>query len=208
MCGMRRREDMDCAAQLGVDAVGLVFAPGSPRTLSLDEAAAMRGKRPLWTEVAALFVDPEAAWVNEVIRALAPTCLQFHGDESAEFCESFNMPYIKAIGASYDKEIEAKLGAYEASAGAFLIDVQTGSGGGGETFDWSAWARSAPDISLPCLLAGGLTPDNVGAALKCLHPWGVDVSSGIERERGVKDHELMRQFVDAVRKADSDNGQK
>lgn len=206
-CGITRREDLDYAARLGVDAVGLVFAPASSRALTLDGAAALCEKRPLWLDTVALFVDPAAAWVNSVIDAVRPTCLQFHGAESAKFCESFNLPYIKAIQACSDSEQEASFFAHEGAADAFLVDSRVGGGGSGEAFDWEAWAPSAGDIPSPWLLAGGLTPDNVGLALAHLHPWGVDVSSGIERERGVKDHALMRQFVEAVRKVDCDNGE-
>ena len=207
-CGMTQSEDVQYAAQLGVDAVGLVFVPESPRALTLAAGAELSQQRPLWMDTVALFVDPPADWVRSVIDAVSPTWLQFHGSEEAGFCESFNLPYIKAIGPSSDSEKEAAFFAYEHSAAAFLVDSQIGTGGTGQAFDWSQWADKSASIPQPWLLAGGLTPDNIATALTHLEPWGVDVSSGIERARGVKDRELMRQFVSAVRESDDKKGGK
>lgn len=210
-CGITRGDDLRAAAQLGVDAVGLVFAPESPRVLTLEKARALREQWPLWVEAVALFVDPSAKQVRSVIEAARPTCLQFHGAEDADFCKSFNMPYIKAIGYNSNNESNSGRAAHEGSAGAFLVDTQTGSGGSGKAFDWARWAQESarvPQPSSPWLLAGGLSPDNVAEALRCLRPWGVDVSSGIESERGVKDVERMSRFVAAVRNFDSEMAKK
>lgn len=195
---MRRKEDIAYAGGLGVDMLGLVFVDGSPRSLTPETAAALRDEWPSGVERVALFVNPQASFVRTVIDAVEPTYLQFHGNEERDFCESFKIPYIKALEPSSQMHFEA----YEGSARLFLIDSHTGTGGTGVAFDWSEHSGMTAQTSTPLLLAGGLNADNVGVALKHMRPWGVDVSGGIEQEKGVKDHTRMKQFVEAVRAFD------
>ncbi|GAA5075798.1 phosphoribosylanthranilate isomerase [Lysobacter panacisoli] len=203
-CGMTRAQDVALACELGVDAVGFVFAARSPRRLGVDQAAALRTHTMLFVDVVALVMDSPAELVREVIAQVRPTLLQFHGDEDAAFCRSFGLPYLKviAMGEGGDAATQAK---DHADASAFLLDSHArGAGGGtGRPFDWTRIPR---DLGKPFLLAGGLGPDNVFDAIRDVHPWGVDVSSGIESAPGEKDAAKMRRFVEEVRRADSLRG--
>lgn len=196
MCGMTREEDIAYAASLGVDAIGLVFSPQSPRFVSLNQAKRLLQKLPLFVDAVAVLVNPEPSFVEELITELPISWLQFHGDESPEFCQQFGKPYIKAIqvdsAAAIYKSCE---GHHQASA--ILLDTPSASsrGGTGKTFDWSL----IPDnLSKPFILAGGLNVANIKDALRSCSPYAVDVSSGIEESPGIKDHKKMKQFVDAV----------
>lgn len=203
-CGMTRAQDVALGWELGVDAVGFVFAARSPRRLGIDQAAALRAHTMPFVDVVALVMDSPAELVREVIAQVRPTLLQFHGDEDAAFCRSFGLPYLKAIamGEGGDAATQAK---GHADASAFLLDSHArGAGGGtGRTFDWTRIPR---DLGKPFLLAGGLGPDNVFDAIRDVHPWGVDVSSGIESAPGEKDPAKMRRFIEEVRRADSIRG--
>lgn len=205
-CGMTRVDDIRAAADLGVDAVGLVFAQRSRRRVSLDQAAALREAIPPLVDVVALFMDNPADEVRGVIARLRPSLLQFHGSESAAFCEQFGWPYLKAVGmAGQDvAEAVAQIHAHPHAVGFLLDSHEPGAAGGtGERFDWA----QIPSVEgRPLLLAGGLTPDNVGEAIRATRVWGVDVSSGIESAPGSKDTGLMQRFVVAVRAADIDDG--
>lgn len=205
-CGMTRAADIRIAADLGVDAIGLVFAQRSRRKLALQQAVALREATPPLVDVVALFMDNPAEEVLEVVERLRPCLLQFHGSESAAFCEQFRWPYLKAVGMGGQgvADAVAQFHAHPRAAG-FLLDshVPGAAGGTGERFDWtnlpSAGAR-------PMLLAGGLTPGNVAEAIRATRIWGVDVSSGIESAPGHKDAGLMGRFVEAVHGADADQG--
>lgn len=201
-CGMTRSGDVRLACELGVDAVGFVFAAGSPRRLTLAEARAMRPAVAPLVDVVALFRDNPREDVREVLRSVRPTLLQFHGDEDDVFCSSFNLPYLKAVAMGGGEPIEARTlhRAFPHAAG-FLFDGHApgASGGSGQTFDWS---RLPSGLQRPFLLAGGITPQNVFDAIVATQPWGVDVSSGIEGEPGLKDGDKMRRFVEEVRRAD------
>ena len=204
-CGMTRAGDIRLAAELGVDAVGFIFAKGSPRRVAPAEAKAMRQATAPLLDVVALFRDNPREEVREVLRTVRPTLLQFHGDEDEAYCRSFNMPYLKAIAMGGSDTITARSlqQAYPSAAG-FLFDSHApgGSGGSGVAFDWSAIPLG---VHRPYLLAGGIRPDNVFDAICATQPWGVDVSSGIESEPGIKDGYKMRQFVEEVRRADALN---
>lgn len=205
-CGMTRADDIRAAAHLGVDAVGLVFAERSRRRVSLEQAAALREVIPPLVDVVALFMDNPADEVHEVIARLRPSLLQFHGSESAAFCEQFGWPYLKAVGMGGQgmADVEGQFDAHPRAAG-FLLDSHApgAAGGTGERFDWT----HIPSVGgRPLLLAGGLTPDNVAEAIRATRVWGVDVSSGIESSPGAKDTGLMHRFVAAVRAADIDDG--
>lgn len=201
-CGLRRPNDIHVAVALQVDLVGLVFAPGSRRRLELDEARALRGLIPAGIEVVALVMDNPAAEVESIIAAVQPDWLQFHGRESDAFCAGFGLPFIKAIAlGERDAGAASQLARAWPSAGRLLFDGHAAGemGGAGKAFDWAGLPAR---IERPFLLAGGLRPDNVAAAIRTARPWGVDVSSGIESAPGEKDEGRMRTFVHAVRALD------
>jgi len=202
-CGLTRAGDVRLAGELGVDAVGLIFAGSSPRRLEPESARALREALAPLVDVVALFMDNSAGEVREAIAHARPTLLQFHGSEDDAFCRRFGLPYLKGIGL---KGAEAGLNGrmlharYPHAAG-FVLDGHAAGepGGSGQRVDTAAIPG---DMSKPFVLAGGLGPDNVFAAVRAASPWGVDVASGIEREPGIKDGVLMRRFVEQVRRAD------
>jgi phosphoribosylanthranilate isomerase len=199
ICGLRELQHALFAARAGADAIGLVFYPPSPRYIEPAAAARITRGLPAFVESVALFVNPTPALVTEVIRSAAPSLLQFHGDETAEFCETFDRPYIKAarMGPGIDL---LQFGARFSSAAALLLDAHVeGYGGSGVSFDWSL---IPPGLSLPIILSGGLDPHNVGVAIRRVRPWAVDVSSGVEAARGVKDLTKIAAFIQGVRDAD------
>ena len=201
-CGMTRPGDVRLAGELGVDAVGFVFAPGSPRRLTATEARQLRLALAPMVSAVALFRDNDAAEVREVVRQVRPALLQFHGDEDDAFCRAFRVPWMKAVpmggGARWDADA---LQTRWPNAAAFLFDSHGagGAGGTGHAFDWGAIPTG---LHRPFVLAGGITPDNVHDAIQATRPWAVDVASGIESAPGIKDGEKMRRFVAEVRRAD------
>lgn len=200
MCGFTRIEDAVLAAHLGVDAIGLVFYPPSPRNVSIAQAAAIVKALPAFTTVVALFVDAEAAQIREVLAAVPIDCLQFHGDEVPEDCNIYAKPYIKAIRVQASTDI-AGLALRYADAAGLLLDAYhpDAKGGTGQAFDW----RLLPEqCSLPIILAGGLTPERVQDAIHNYHPYALDVSSGVEAAKGIKDVSLMTAFVKEVNETD------
>ncbi len=196
VCGMTRSEDVAAAAELGVDAVGMVFYAKSPRNLSVERAQALVAGMPPFVTVTALFLDPEPELVHEVMGRTRIELLQFHGVEPPEFCRSFGRPYIKAVpmGSQVDLHEYARR---HNQAAALLLDSHAAGqkGGTGKSFDWSAIER--PD-GLPLILAGGLKPENVATAIRLVRPYGVDVASGVESAPGIKDREKMAAFVHEV----------
>ena len=201
-CGLTRPGDVRLAGELGVDAVGFVFAPDSPRRLTAVEARQLRLALAPMVSVVALFRGNSAAEVREVVRQLRPSVLQFHGDEDDAFCRAFRVPWMKAIPMANGEAWDARtLQQRWPHADGFLFDSHgAGKGGGtGKAFDWS---RIPTGLHRPFVLAGGITPDNVFDAIHATLPWAVDVASGIEVSPGVKDGEKMRRFVAEVRRAD------
>ena len=202
-CGMTRVEDAIAAAELGVDAIGVVMTRQSRRFAGITTANAIRRALPPFVSVVALFMDDDPAFVAEAVSALAPDWLQFHGSESGPDCVRYGRPYLKAVPMGAGGAWRAIVAGH-AHARAFLFDGHAvgEQGGSGTRFDWSLLPQ---DIDRPIVLAGGLTPENVGAAIRAARPYGVDVSSGIEAGRpGCKDAERMRQFMAAVRSADEE----
>jgi len=201
-CGFTCTEDIAVAVSLGVDYLGLVFAPRSPRRLSLDSAQHLRHAVAGTTGVVALLMDQPADEVRAVIDAIQPDILQFHGRESDAFCASFGLPFWKAIGMGGDVASGLVQVAHYPSAQAFLFDGHAAgaAGGSGQRFDWSQLPRTLRRQQL--LLAGGLDAHNVSEAIKTVAPWGVDLSSGIESAPGIKAAQRMQEFVEAVRRAD------
>lgn len=189
---------------LGVDAIGLVFYPPSPRYVSIEQAQDVVAAVPPFVSVVGLFVNCERDELHKVLEQVPLDLLQFHGDESPEECQGYNHPFIKAIRMRDDVDLLNESSRYSSAAGLLLDTYQSGvPGGTGETFDWSR-VTEARDAGLrkPVILAGGLSPSNVGAAIAATRPYAVDVSGGVESAGGIKDHEKMAAFVDAVRAAD------
>ncbi len=187
------------AAEAGADAVGLVFYPPSPRFLSLGRAMEIRDALPPFVQTVALFVNPDPAQVAQVIGAVRPSLLQFHGEESVQFCESFGMPYVKACRVRPEVDLLEYLRPFS-RASAWLLDSHVAEYGGvGERFDWSL-VPAKRDRRL--ILSGGLAADNVAEAIRQVKPWGVDVSSGVESAKGIKDAAKVAAFIAEVRNAD------
>jgi len=199
VCGMTRVEDTVAAARLGVDAVGLVFYPKSPRHVSVEQARTLVASLPAFVTVTALFLDPSAEQVQQVLDGVRVELLQFHGGEPAEFCRGFNRPYIKAVPMGSQADV-AEYTRRHAGAAALLLDSHAAgqSGGTGVSFDWA----SLPKVDgPPLILAGGLNPGNVATAIRIVRPYGVDVSSGVESAPGIKDEGKMTAFVHEVNDA-------
>jgi phosphoribosylanthranilate isomerase len=196
ICGITRVEDALTSAEMGVDAIGLVFYPPSPRNVEAKAARAIVRALPPFVTTVGLFMNAETASVESVLKTVHLDCLQFHGDESPEFCEQFEMPYIKAIPMGEDKPFTHLVEGFE-HASAWLLDSHghNQAGGSGETFDW---LRVPQVVEKPIILAGGLNPDNVQSAIAKVRPYAVDCSSGVEMNPGVKDPEKIRDFVEKV----------
>ena len=201
-CGLTRAEDVRLTVELGVDYLGLVFAPQSPRRLLLGQARMLRDLVPQDIAVVALMMDNARADVEKVVVSLQPDVLQFHGGEDDAFCASFGLPFWKAIAMGGQAEAAFSAIARYPGASGFLFDGHAAGeqGGSGKRFDWKQMPSA---LDRPFFLAGGLSPENVGVALQTARPWGVDVSSGIEAAPGIKHADKMRQFVEAVRLADA-----
>lgn len=198
-CGMVRVEDAVLAAELGADAIGLVFTARSRRQVDIGQAHAIARALPPMVATVALFMDDDAAMVDEVIDAVQPQLLQFHGNETDAWCAQFGRPYLKAIAMGEGGAALPFLRAFPGAAGLLLDGHGLGEAGGtGRSFDWSRMPR---DLAQPLILAGGLDAGNVAQAIRIARPWGVDVSSGIESAPGIKDPQRMRAFIRAVREA-------
>lgn len=201
ICGFTRKVDALSAARLGVDAIGLVFYPPSPRSVSIEQAVDIVAALPPFVSVVALFVDERSERIREVIDNVAVDLLQFHGEESAEFCSSFSVPYIKVVrmdGQGVDLgEIEQRyLGTQGLLLDAYHPDQK---GGTGIQFDWN---RIPPRCQTPIILAGGLNAENVTEALEIARPFALDVSSGVEVSKGIKNQAKMAKFVKEVHEFD------
>jgi len=197
VCGITRPQDGLAAAHAGIDAIGLVFYPGSPRAVSIVQARAIVEQLPVFVTVVGLFVNPEASEVNQVLDQVPLDLLQFHGDESAAFCEQFSRPYMKALRVKPDTDLLLFSTTYASARGLLLDAWHEGLfGGTGMTFDWELLKPLQGSTRIT--LAGGLTPANVAQACRTARPWAVDVSSGVESSPGVKSAELIAQFASEV----------
>jgi phosphoribosylanthranilate isomerase len=199
VCGITRVEDAHAAAQAGADAVGLVFYPPSPRFLSLEWARELRSELPPFVMPIALFVNPTAAEVYTVLERVRPAMLQFHGEEPPVFCSQFGVPYIKACRVKPGVDLLEYLRPFAGAAGWLLDSHVEEYGGVGESFDWSLVPA---ERIRPLVLSGGLTRENVGEAIRRVRPWAVDVSSGVESSKGIKDAARIAAFIAEVRNAD------
>lgn len=198
-CGITTVDDALQAANLGFDAVGLVFAARSKRVLSLEKAREIRRALPPMVSAVALFMDNDADEVQRVVDAVRPDLLQFHGSEQDDWCAQFQLRYIKAIAMGEGAPALPALSAYPGATALLLDGNVTGqTGGRGEVFDWSLIPEH---VVQPLILAGGLNETNVAEAVRKTQPWAVDVSSGVESSPGVKDAGRMGLFVAAVRSA-------
>jgi phosphoribosylanthranilate isomerase len=197
ICGITRLEDARMAVELGADAIGLVFYAPSPRNIDPEQARAIIAAVPPFVTIVGLFVDPAPEQVESVLRRCSLGLLQFHGDETADSCGSFGLPYIKAARVRADADLVQYLSRYHAAQG-WLLDAYHDElyGGTGESFDWKLIPR---DLARPVILSGGLTPDNVGAAVRQVRPWAVDVSSGVEAAKGIKDAAKIAAFISGVK---------
>ncbi|NNM51590.1 MAG: phosphoribosylanthranilate isomerase [Pseudomonadales bacterium] len=197
ICGLTRMDDALYAANLGVDALGLVFYPGSPRYVDMAVARQIVENLPPFVTTVGLFVDPQAEDVIRILGQLPLSLLQFHGHEEDAFCRGFGVPFVKALQVRNRQDLLQRLTAYPHAQGLLLDawhpDLQ---GGTGQTYDWNLFPARADK---PLILAGGLKPDNVTEAVRQTRPWAVDVSGGVESAPGLKDPVLMRAFVEGVR---------
>lgn len=192
ICGITRVDDVDAAVEAGADAVGFVFTPRSKRLVQANDAAALVSAVPAFVSRVGLFMDQDTEEVLQVLGRVRLNLLQFHGSETAEFCEQFGLPYIKAIAMGAKEETGGLCAAYPGACGVLLDSHEPGHAGGtGHVFDWNR----IPALGKPLVLAGGLNPGNVARAVKTARPWAVDVSSGVEDAPGIKNHEKMREFI-------------
>ncbi len=199
ICGLTRETDVDEAVEAGADALGFVLYEKSPRYVTLDRAQALIRRLPPFVTPVLLLVNAPDTLVQETIAAVPQALLQFHGDETAVQCEQSGHPYIRAARMSPDFDL-LNFSLRFRSAQAILVDAHVeGYGGGGQVFDWSLLPSGLPQ---PMILSGGLHPGNVREGVLAVRPWAVDVSSGVEASKGIKDAGLMRQFCQAVRAAD------
>lgn len=199
ICGLTREQDVDAAAQAGADALGFVFFRGSPRCVDIGRAIDLVRRVPPFVTRVGLFVNPDPAEVSEIVSAVSLDLIQFQGDEPPDFCEQFGHPYVKVARMRPGLDLLEFARAY-ASARGLLLDAYVESfGGAGQSFDWSLVPSALP---VPIVMAGGLHAGNVGDAIRRLRPWGVDVSSGVELAKGVKDAVKIAAFVAAVKNAD------
>ncbi len=199
ICGITRVEDALAAARLGADAIGLVFYPGSPRAVTPARAREIIDVLPPFVVPVGLFVNADAATVSETVAAAPVQLLQFHGDETPGYCEGFGLPFLRALRVRAGTDLLQYTRDFHAARG-LLLDawVDGVHGGTGAVFDWSL---IPPDLPMPVILSGGLNPDNVEQAVRRVRPWAVDVSSGVESTKGIKDAAKIEAFINGVRNA-------
>ncbi len=199
ICGITRIEDALAAAEAGADAIGLVFYAKSPRAVSVQQARAIIAALPPFVTTVGLFVDASPCELGEILDAVPLDLLQFHGDETPVYCDGWRRPYIKALRVKPGDDIGAQIDAYAGARGVLLDTFVPGvPGGTGEAFDWSLVPQAA---SKPIILAGGLTPENVAAAIAQVRPYAVDVSGGVEASKGIKDGDKIKRFMQAVKQS-------
>ncbi|MCU0919574.1 MAG: phosphoribosylanthranilate isomerase [Burkholderiaceae bacterium] len=200
VCGLTREADVDAAVQAGADAIGFVLYDKSPRHVDPARAAKLARRLPPFVTPVLLLVNAPPALLDRALAAVPQALLQFHGDESPAQCEAPGRPYLRAARMAPGFDL-LDFGSRFRSAQALLLDAHVdGYGGGGKAFDWSL---IPPSVPLPVVLSGGLNAANVIEGVLRVRPWAVDVSSGVESAKGIKDAQAMRRFCDAVREADA-----
>lgn len=198
ICGINHRDDALKAIEYGADAIGLIFVEKSPRYVSLTDARVIAESMPPFVTVVGLFMNAGAETVREALKVVPLNLLQFHGEETPEFCDQFEMPYIKVLRMRDNVNVVAFAQEYPNAAGILLDTYHKGVGGGtGQTFDWNL---IPDDVPFPLILAGGLNPENVASAVETVKPYAVDVSSGVESEPAKKDHRKIEQFIKEVQR--------
>lgn len=196
ICGFTRAEDALTAAYLGADAIGLVFYAPSPRNVNIAAAQAIVKALPAFTSVVALFVDEQPQRIHEVLRHVPIDLLQFHGDEAPEACRIYGKPYIKAVRMRPETDAAILSKRYADASGLLLDAYHPGvHGGSGSRFDWNLIPKHCP---LPIILAGGLEARNIKQAMQQVHPYALDVSSGVESGKGIKDAGKMAALLKEV----------
>jgi phosphoribosylanthranilate isomerase len=197
ICGITRVEDADAAVRAGADAIGLVFEPASPRYVEIERAQAIAASLPPFVTVVGLFVNATPDRIREVLSRVRIDLIQFHGAETPAQCRLHSRPYIKAVSMREAVDLHAVQSAYGDATG-LLLDTYSPdvAGGSGATFDWTRVPR---DLEKPVILAGGLSPANVAEAVRTARPYAVDVSSGVESAKGIKDAGKIAAFIETVR---------
>ena len=197
ICGITRVEDALAAASSGADAIGLVFYQRSPRHVSIAQARQLAEALPPFVSIVGLFVDADAAFVREVLESVRLDLLQFHGDEAPEYCAQFPRPYLKAIRVKAGVDLLQCASDFRSAKGLLLdAHVEGVPGGTGTAFDWTLIPGNLP---LPVILSGGLDAENVAAAIRQVRPYAVDVSSGVESGKGIKDGAKIAAFIKEVK---------
>jgi phosphoribosylanthranilate isomerase len=198
ICGITRVADALDAIALGADALGFVFYAPSPRAVSAQTVQNIVAQLPPFVSTVGLFVDATPQEVQSVLAQVPLSLLQFHGDETNEYCQQFGVPWIKALRMEPDSDILAKIAEYPQAQG-ILLDAWHPhlKGGTGQTFDWRHW----PQCNKALILAGGLTPENVTEAIHFTKPYAVDVSGGVEASKGIKEFTLLQAFMAGVNAA-------
>ena len=201
ICGLRDPDHVRIATEAGADAIGVVFYKPSPRYVTADEAAAVVAAVPPYVTSVGLFVNEPADSVKSILGRVPLGLLQFQGEEGPDYCASFGVPFVRAVAMEPGTDL-VELAHRFSRARALLLDAHVPGlpGGTGRTFDWSRIPRNLP---IPVILSGGLTVENVGQAVREVRPWAVDVSSGVERSRGVKDPGKIVEFIRSVRREDA-----
>lgn len=192
-------QDLRAACDAGADALGFVFYEKSPRHVTIEAAAELVRALPPFMQSVGLFVDAEPAFIDSVLRVVPLDLLQFHGDETPAECARYGRPFIKAVRVNRDTDLLKCAADFEVARGLLLDAFVPGvPGGTGERFDWGL---IPPDLPQPVILSGGLTPDNVAEAVQRVRPWAVDVSSGVEISKGIKDAHKIAQFIANAKEA-------
>jgi phosphoribosylanthranilate isomerase len=193
ICGITRLADLRAACDAGADALGFVFYDKSPRRVSIETAAALLRELPPFVQSVGLFVNADPAFIESVLNAAPLDLLQFHGDETPAGCARYGRPWIKAVRVRAGTDLLKYAADFGAARGLLLDAFVPGvPGGTGERFDWSL---IPPELPRPVILSGGLDPGNVAEAVRTVRPWAVDVSSGVEAAKGIKDARQMAQFI-------------
>ena len=199
ICGLTRAQDVRAAVAHGADAIGCVFYASSPRAVSIAQAAELVALLPPFVASVGLFVNATADEVNCVLERVPLQLLQFHGDEVEADCARFGRPWIKAARMRAGVDLVEFASLHPGASGILVDAFVEGYGGGGKTFDWSLIPRG---FGRPLVLSGGLDADNVVDAVRRIRPWAVDVSSGVESDKGIKDTAKIAAFIAGVRDAD------
>ncbi len=201
ICGITRVTDAEAALAAGADAIGLNFYDASPRRVSANVARAISALAPPFVDIVGVFVDPDATFLQEILREVRLDIVQFHGDESAVRCADCPLPYVKALRVRDDDAIADRVAEYPGARGVLLDTYSPAvAGGTGQSFVW----RDPGPTARPIILAGGLSADTVAEAMRVMRPFAVDVSSGVESAPGIKSHDKMRRFVAAVQAQDAE----